>query len=190
MTSLLIMPFTRLLFKPVSSFEGNCRDPDYGLFSTPRPSFPTSRETRVPAHVLVIISSLCQSVCRLGFSRYPRSTPLNSLSDEHCCDNTYPQMQQATSSTLSSMWYPPVWVCYQPVCRGIWIQTHWSWSSSIGGTPCLCSSLTSAEYISLILVLLPAGSFSLHFQNQFPQRERCALIDLTANSGSHLDRVA
>lgn len=34
----------------------------------------------------------------------------------------------------------------------------------------------------MIRVLLPAGSFSLYFQNQFPKRERYNLVDLLANS--------
>lgn len=40
-----------------------------------------------------------------------------------------------------------------------------------------------------VLVLLPAGSFSLYFQNQFPKRERYNLIDLLADSNSHLGRA-
>ena len=66
----------------------------------------------------------------------------------------------------------------QPVCTGIWVQNHWSWISSIRVTQWWQSSHPSSKCISMILVPLPAGSFSLYFQNQLPERERCKLNDL------------
>lgn len=66
----------------------------------------------------------------------------------------------------------------QPVCTGIWVQNHWSWISSIRVTQQWQSSRPSSKCVSMILVPLPAGLFSLHFQNQLPKRERSNLNDL------------
>lgn len=66
----------------------------------------------------------------------------------------------------------------QPVCTCIWVQNRWSWVSSIRVTQQWQSSHPSSKCISMILVPLPAGSFSLYFQNQLPKRERCNLNDL------------